>query len=214
MRPFGYSVSVNFRVTSGAYWKNVKKAILRAWPIGTPSRSPFASLFLFFPRARRLTAERAACAARQGFWCGRYSSRRSRTSEPPRRWRSPSSSRRSTSPCAACSRVKESCSRATEKATQGLTTSPVSARIVCAVCVVCVLNTTDTAEHGSTVQTNIDHWSEDPDEDIMWSIQRRAIARKTLQSLQRKSAPITEEVRPIDLLLSVPSRRSGEEGSG
>lgn len=34
MRPFGYSVSVNFRVTSGAYWKNVKKAILRAWPIG------------------------------------------------------------------------------------------------------------------------------------------------------------------------------------
>jgi hypothetical protein len=73
-------------------------------------------------------------------------------------------------------------------------------RVVCRVCR--VLNTTDMAEHGSTVQTNIDHWSEDPDEDIMWSIQRRAIARKTLQSLQRKSAPITEEVRPLALQLS------------
>lgn len=39
MRPYGYSVSVNFRVTSGAYWKNIKKAILRAWPIGICLRS-------------------------------------------------------------------------------------------------------------------------------------------------------------------------------
>ena len=76
--------------------------------------------------------------------------------------------------------------------------SCVVCRVSCVVCVVCrVLTTTDMAEHGSTVQTNIDHWSEDPDEDIMWSIQRRAIARKTLKSLRSKSAPITEEVRLI-----------------
>jgi len=39
------------------------------------------------------------------------------------------------------------------------------------------------SEHGFIVQTNIDHWSEDPNMDVMDSIERRTIARRAIDSL-------------------------------
>jgi len=39
------------------------------------------------------------------------------------------------------------------------------------------------SEHGPIVQTNIDHWSEDKNMDVMDSIERRALARSSIESL-------------------------------
>lgn len=47
-------------------------------------------------------------------------------------------------------------------------------------------------EHGPIVQTNIDHWSDNEDDDILWSIERRALARASIHSMS--NGPIDEEV--------------------
>eukprot|EP01111_Echinosteliopsis_oligospora_P006314 TRINITY_DN20397_c0_g1_i1.p1 TRINITY_DN20397_c0_g1~~TRINITY_DN20397_c0_g1_i1.p1 ORF type:complete len:459 (-),score=104.22 TRINITY_DN20397_c0_g1_i1:23-1399(-) len=38
-------------------------------------------------------------------------------------------------------------------------------------------------ENGPIIQTNIDHWSNNPEEDILWSIARRALATRLLSSI-------------------------------
>eukprot|EP00010_Vexillifera_abyssalis_P001685 CAMPEP_0201553204 /NCGR_PEP_ID=MMETSP0173_2-20130828/19503_1 /ASSEMBLY_ACC=CAM_ASM_000268 /TAXON_ID=218659 /ORGANISM="Vexillifera sp., Strain DIVA3 564/2" /LENGTH=508 /DNA_ID=CAMNT_0047963831 /DNA_START=44 /DNA_END=1566 /DNA_ORIENTATION=+ len=40
------------------------------------------------------------------------------------------------------------------------------------------------AEHGACIQCNMDHWSTDPNDDIMWSVRRRAVVRSYLDSFQ------------------------------
>ena len=41
------------------------------------------------------------------------------------------------------------------------------------------------------VQTNIDSWSENPNENILWSIERRKLAKKLIYQIKEKNGEIT-----------------------
>ena len=41
------------------------------------------------------------------------------------------------------------------------------------------------SEHGTIVQTNIDHWSSAQNEDILFSIRRRALSRQLLNEMNQ-----------------------------
>ena len=40
------------------------------------------------------------------------------------------------------------------------------------------------SEHGPIVQTNIDHWSSAEDEDVLFSIRRRALSKQLLSPMK------------------------------
>lgn len=56
------------------------------------------------------------------------------------------------------------------------------------------------SEHGTIVQTNIDHWSSAQNEDILFSIQRRALSRQILNSLRQFNEDELWKVREKDFL--------------
>lgn len=129
IRPQCFSVSVNFRLTDGGYWQNVKRALGRAWPIGFLLREVFAS---------------------------------------------------------------ESTSYA--EAVAILATSDVIAPVYFTVCginpgegVVLTRDRSEEAERwelarGAVVQTNMDHFSSDPAQSVMLSLERRVLARSVLDA--------------------------------
>jgi len=49
-------------------------------------------------------------------------------------------------------------------------------------------------DHSSIMQPNIDHWSKNDNDDILYSIEHRALACHLLESLQENMGLITEVV--------------------
>ena len=48
----------------------------------------------------------------------------------------------------------------------------------------CLLKRWIVSEHGTIIQTNIDHWSSEPNEDILFSIRRRDLSKRLLNQMQ------------------------------
>lgn len=140
MRPNGYSVSVNFRVTGDGYWQNVKKAITYSWPIGFLLREVFESESQYTHAVGALALS-SVIAPVYFTICGTKPNEgtlvtRNRDREE-QRW--------------------------------------------------------TLEERGTIVQTNIDHWSDNENDDILYSIERRALARNILGSAEEEDEEITEE---------------------
>ena len=59
-------------------------------------------------------------------------------------------------------------------------------------------------EHGSIVQTNIDHWSSKSDEDILDSIERRRLSNRTLEEMETIDEDNLWKVDPSAELMNEP----------
>jgi hypothetical protein len=58
------------------------------------------------------------------------------------------------------------------------------------------------SEHGSIIQTNIDHWSSAENEDILFSIKRRALSKQLLDKMKEPNEDELWKVRKnISLVL-------------
>lgn len=57
------------------------------------------------------------------------------------------------------------------------------------------------SEHGTIVQTNIDHWSSVENEDILFSIRRRALSRQMLGSLEQINEDELWKVREKEFIV-------------
>jgi hypothetical protein len=51
------------------------------------------------------------------------------------------------------------------------------------------------SEHGSIIQTNIDHWSSAENEDILFSIKRRTLSRQLLDKMKEPNEDELWKVR-------------------
>lgn len=59
------------------------------------------------------------------------------------------------------------------------------------------------SEHGSIIQTNIDHWSSAENEDILFSIKRRALSKQLLDKMKEPNEDELWKVRKnISLVLT------------
>ncbi len=59
------------------------------------------------------------------------------------------------------------------------------------------------SEHGSIIQTNIDHWSSAENEDILFSIKRRALSKQLLGKMKEPNEDELWKVRKnISLVLT------------
>lgn len=57
------------------------------------------------------------------------------------------------------------------------------------------------SEHGPIIQTNIDHWSSEANEDILYSIQRRTLSKQLLDQMKTINEHELWEVKRFDFYI-------------